>query len=136
MPYLICDKCDIYYEIEEIKEMNELSECECGNKLQLYETIDDYMNLEEPREEENQGIFNSVSKKNLVYLQMNMLKEQKEAEERERKIRDLKYRIRHTIANRENDSNNKSIKLGKNLKNKKELLLREMELLIKSRKEK
>ncbi|WP_414470434.1 hypothetical protein [Methanobacterium sp. ACI-7] len=113
MPYLICDCCDIYYEIERIEEMEELSKCECGNELKFYESIDDYINEELSTEskEEEKGIFHSVNKKNLVYMQMNMLKEQKETENQEREIRDLKYRIRHAVSNKEklDDSENESL---------------------------
>lgn len=145
MPYLICDKCNIYYEIEKIEEMEEFHNCECGNELKFYDTLEDYMN-EDPdssiaTEEESKGIFYSINKKNLVDMQMNMLKDQKETEEHERSIRDLRYRIRHAISkNKEKSDDYEPIiakEFGDNsLKKKKELQLREMELLIKAKKEK
>lgn len=43
MGYLICDNCDIYYEIDE--DFNDFDTCEnCGNKLKFYDSFDDYYN--------------------------------------------------------------------------------------------
>ena len=71
MPYLICDKCNLYYEIQDKSEMDDFSKCECGNELQFYETIEDYMN-EDLNDDSNskKGIFYSINKKNLVILQL------------------------------------------------------------------
>ncbi len=146
MPYLICDKCNIYYEIHKIEEIEDFSVCECGNELKFYETLEEYIN-EDPNssddsEEDSKGIFYSVNKKNLVYLQMNMLKEQKETEDVEREIRDLKYRLRHAILeNKEKLKNSKNNDYNnefedKNLKKKKEKILMELELLKRSHVEK
>ena len=45
MPYLICDNCEIYYEIEEDFDLDSFDTCEnCGNKLKLYNSFDDYYN--------------------------------------------------------------------------------------------
>ena len=41
MPYLVCYKCDVYYEVETEEEIMELTHCECGEKL-IY-----FMNLED-----------------------------------------------------------------------------------------
>jgi hypothetical protein len=145
MPYLICDKCNVSYEIEKIEEMEDFHTCTCGNELKFYETIEEYMNEESSiaTEEENDGIFYSINKKNLVYMQMSMLKEQKETEEKERNERDLRYRIRHAIAENKEKMKGQDYEPiivkefgDKSLKKKKELLLREMELLIKSKNEK
>lgn len=119
MPYLICNKCNTYYEIK--GNDNDLSACECGNPLKFYKSIEDYMN-EGPQEGSN-GIFYSINKKKLVYLEMSMLKEQKETEERERAIRDLKYRIRHA---RLKNSANPLKFTDKDLKEKKKKLLKEL----------
>ncbi|MBC7100931.1 MAG: NERD domain-containing protein, partial [Methanobacteriales archaeon] len=40
MPYLICDKCNVYYEIEDEEEIFEF--CECGNRLKYYESLEEY----------------------------------------------------------------------------------------------
>jgi hypothetical protein len=90
-------------------------------------------------DEETQGIFYSINKKNLAYMQMNMLKEQKETEEKERNERDLRYRIRHAIAENKEKMKGQDYEPiivkefgDKSLKKKKELLLMELELLKKS----
>lgn len=139
MPYLICDKCNIYYETQKIEEIEDLNVCKCGNELKFYETLDEYLN-EDPdskndSEEDSKGIFYSVDKKKLVYLQMNMLKEQKETEEEERHIRDIKYRLRHAILENKEKLKNSKNKANvdefedKSLKKKKEKILMELELL-------
>ena len=107
MPYLICDKCNLYYEIEDKHELNDFHTCECGNELQYFNTIEEYMYgepsnlnvLNECAEDsgENKGIFYSVNKKNLVNLQMEMLKEDKERKERDHLKRDLNYKINHAM---------------------------------------
>lgn len=158
MPYLICDKCNVYYEIDSAQEMDKFDSCECGNELQYYETIEEYMNEDvtdsnevddsaEDYTENNKGIFHSINKKNLVTLQMEMLKEQKEKEKNEHLKRDLKYRIRHAIANnKEKEIENseihddyepivsKEFKDKDNLKKRKKILLKEIELLKESKK--
>lgn len=73
MPYLICEKCNLYYEIEDRNEMKDFHTCECGSELKYYETIEEYMygESEDPdvvdnntsRSGENKGIFYSVNKK-------------------------------------------------------------------------
>ena len=43
MPYLICDDCEIYYEIESDFNPDTLKACEkCGLQLKYYENFDDY----------------------------------------------------------------------------------------------
>ena len=153
MPYLICDRCNVSYEIENRSEMDDFHTCECGKELQYYETIEEYMNegLEDSNSicddesRENKGVFYSVSKKNLVTLQMEMLRGNKERKEKERLKRDLNYRINHAIAvNKEKEPNNSKNNYepilvkefgDKSLKKKKERLMREMELLKKSKEE-
>jgi|GEM_PF-2502301 len=153
MPYLICDKCNIYYEIENQREMNDFHTCECGNELKYYQTIEEYMN--EGLKELNtvnegttdpggnkKGVFYSINKKNLVTLQMEMLKEDEETKKQERLKRDLNYRINHAIIEQKEKMSNSSNRYepmivkefgDKSLKKKKERLLREMELLKESR---
>ncbi|HEX3013256.1 MAG TPA: hypothetical protein VHO92_03145, partial [Methanobacterium sp.] len=85
------------------------------------------------------GIFYSVNKKNLVTLQMEMLKENKERKEREHLKRDLNYKINHAME----AANEKMLDSSKNeyepliakeygdspFKKQKETLMRTMELL-------
>lgn len=160
MPYLICDKCNVYYEIENKREINDFHVCRCSNELKYYETIDEYMNeglddsenLDdniEKHSEDTKGIFYSVNKKNLVTLQMEMLKEEKETKKRERYLRDLNYRIRHAMARKREkeimDSESydhyeplisREFKDKNSLKKRKQMLLKEMELLKKAKEEK
>ena len=148
MPYLICDKCNISYEIKDISEMDDFHTCTCGNELKFYETVEEYMyeeiDTENEHEEDTKGAFYSINKKNLVFMEMNMLKEHEETEKRERDLRDLKYRIRHAIkGNKEESEVPKDYEPiiarefgDKSLKKKKELLLKEMELLKESKERK
>lgn len=148
MPYLICDKCNLYYEIEDKNEIMDFHTCECGNELQYFNTIEEYMYGEpqnsyiaddKAEESEGKGIFYSVNKKNLVNLQMEMLKENKERRERDHLKRDLNYKINHAMeVAREkgsNDSKNEYEPLivkeyGDNpFKKQKEKLMRTMKLL-------
>lgn len=41
MPYLICENCDIYYEIHTKNEMPDT--CECGNRLKYYDFLEEYL---------------------------------------------------------------------------------------------
>jgi hypothetical protein len=148
MPYLICDKCNLYYEIENEAEMNDFHTCECGNELQYFNTIDEYMygeskdpyNVDNNAEEsDGKGIFYSVNKKNLVTLQMEMLKEDKERKEKEHLKRDINYKINHAMeAAMEKGTDNSKKEYepmivkeygDKPFKKQKEKLMRTMELL-------
>ena len=148
MPYLICDKCNLYYEIDDRSEMNDFHTCECGNELQYFNTIEEYMygkpqnsHIADDNAEESdgKGIFYSVNKKNLVTLQMEMLKENKERREREHLKRDLNYKINHAmeVAREKGSDNSKNEyeplivkEYGDNpFKKQKEKLMRTMELL-------
>ncbi|MEN6294348.1 MAG: hypothetical protein ABFD07_20330 [Methanobacterium sp.] len=145
MPYLICDKCNLYYEIEDRNEMEDFHTCECGNELQYFNTIEEYMygepsnSPDDSAEVDEKGIFYSVNKKNLVTLQMEMLKENKERKEREHLKRDINYKINHAMeVTREKSSNNSKNdyepmivkEYGDNpFKKQKEKLMRTMELL-------
>ena len=148
MPYLICDKCNVSYEIENISEMDDFHTCSCGNELKFYETVEEYMyegiDTKNEHEEDTKGAFYSINKKNLVLMEMNMLKEHEETEKREHELRDLKYRIKHAIKeNKEESEVPKDYEPiiarefgDKSLKKKKELLLKEMELLKESKEKK
>lgn len=150
MPYLICDKCNVSYEIRNISEMDGFHTCKCGNELQYFDTIEEYMN-EGPKSlnvadndpsGQRKGIFYSINKKNLVTLQMEMLKENEENEKKERLKRDLNYRINHAIAeNKKKQMKNNYEPMivkefgDKSHKKKKEMLLHETELLKESEEE-
>lgn len=41
MPYLVCYKCDVYYEVKTEEEVYELTHCECGEKLYFFENLED-----------------------------------------------------------------------------------------------
>ncbi|MEN6293796.1 MAG: hypothetical protein ABFD07_17490, partial [Methanobacterium sp.] len=43
MPYLVCESCDIYYEIPDKEEMSKLSNCDCGNPLKYYDSLEEYL---------------------------------------------------------------------------------------------
>ena len=148
MPYLICDKCNLYYEIEDRTEMDDFHTCECGNELQYFNTIDEYMYGESKdpysvdnneKDSDGKGIFYSVNKKNLVTLQMEMLKENKERKEREYLKRDLNYKINHAMESAREKGTNNSRKEYEPMivteygdspfKKQKEKLMRTMELL-------
>lgn len=44
MPILVCDNCNIYYEISKKEELKDLNTCKCGNRLKYYNSVDDYIN--------------------------------------------------------------------------------------------
>ena len=57
MPYLICNECEIYYEIEPDFDPHTLKNCEkCGLQLKYYENLDDYYKNEN---QDNTGKKNS-----------------------------------------------------------------------------
>ena len=41
MSYLVCYKCDVYYEVETEDEIRGLTHCECGEKLYFFENLED-----------------------------------------------------------------------------------------------
>lgn len=43
MAYLVCDQCDVYYEVHSKGAPEELGYCDCGNELKYYETLEDYL---------------------------------------------------------------------------------------------
>ena len=147
MPYLICNKCNVYYDIENKNEMDDFHTCECGNELKYFDTMEEYMYGEpensgivnDVEESDGKGIFYSVNKKNLVTLQMEMLKENKEREERDHLKRDINYKINHAMEVAREKGTNSSKKEYEPMivkeygdspfKKKKEMLMRTMELL-------
>ena len=65
MPYLICNECEIYYEIEPDFDPEALKTCEkCGLQLKYYENFDDYYDDENinPNAYEDEENFNTHSK--------------------------------------------------------------------------
>lgn len=43
MAYLVCDQCDVYYEIHSDGAPMELGYCDCGNQLKYFESLEDYL---------------------------------------------------------------------------------------------
>ncbi|KAF5062765.1 HEAT repeat [anaerobic digester metagenome] len=43
MPYLICEQCNIYYEVNSEEEITKFGNCECGNPLNYYESLELYL---------------------------------------------------------------------------------------------
>jgi hypothetical protein len=44
MPYMICKKCDIYYEIADESAEKDLKTCQCGFNMKFYDKLEDYLN--------------------------------------------------------------------------------------------
>lgn len=66
MPYLICDNCEIYYEIEENFNLNSFDTCEnCDNKLKLYNSFDDYYNDNAEPQRENKILVKLMLKRKI-----------------------------------------------------------------------
>lgn len=42
MAFLVCNKCDIYYEIHAKNEPEEIGKCECGNQLKFYHSLEEH----------------------------------------------------------------------------------------------
>lgn len=51
MSYLICYKCDIYYEVENEEEARQFTHCECGEELVYFENLEDSYTQTEPVDE-------------------------------------------------------------------------------------
>jgi superfamily II DNA helicase RecQ len=47
MPYMICKKCDVYYEIADEHAEKDLKICQCGFRMKLYDKLEDYLNSDE-----------------------------------------------------------------------------------------
>jgi hypothetical protein len=45
VPVLVCQKCQIYYEIDSKEELDDLSPCNCGEDLEYYESLDEYLKI-------------------------------------------------------------------------------------------
>ena len=137
MPYLICDKCNLYYEIKDKFEMEDFHTCECGNELQYFKTIEDYMKRSENITNTKTSHFYTNSKKDILTFETEIFRDHEEAKKRERSKRELNYRIKHAIAERnEKLSNSYKIKNYKpqivnELKdiNEKKKLINEIKLL-------
>ena len=134
MPYLICNKCNIYYEIENIDNVPDT--CECGNPLKYYDAIEEYMNGGENKAY-NAENHHKLSNEGLLII-TNTLRDDEEREQKEHHLRELNYQIRHSEEEQEEKTKIHPesyvspliIELkGNEYKNKKEMLLREIELL-------
>lgn len=70
MGYLICDNCDVYYEVDE--DFNDFDTCEnCGDKLKFYNSFDDYYNEKsEPQREKIAARKGYAEKKSSKYNTM------------------------------------------------------------------
>jgi thioredoxin-related protein len=61
MPFLICDKCNIYYEIDDMEEKKSLDHCECGSTLKYSENLDDYSEPDSGKTQYKKPIRESIS---------------------------------------------------------------------------
>ena len=43
MPFMICKKCDVYYEIADENAEKDLKVCQCGFTMKYYERLEDYL---------------------------------------------------------------------------------------------
>ena len=43
MPFMICKKCDVYYEIADIDAGKDLKVCQCGFTMKYYDRLEDYL---------------------------------------------------------------------------------------------
>jgi superfamily II DNA helicase RecQ len=53
MPYMICKKCDVYYEIADENSEKDLKTCKCGSKMKYYGKLEDYLNSQDRNIYEN-----------------------------------------------------------------------------------
>jgi superfamily II DNA helicase RecQ len=53
MPYMICKKCDVYYEIADLNAKNDLKSCQCGSKMKYYEKLEHFLNSTERKNNGN-----------------------------------------------------------------------------------
>jgi superfamily II DNA helicase RecQ len=44
MPFMICKKCDVYYEIADKNAIKDLKVCKCGLTMKYYERLEEYLN--------------------------------------------------------------------------------------------
>ncbi len=54
MPYMICKKCDVYYEIADEIVGKDLRTCQCGSKMKYYEKLEDYLKSKNENSNEKQ----------------------------------------------------------------------------------
>jgi len=53
MPFMICKKCDVYYEIADESVEKDLKVCQCGLTMKYYERLEDYLNSVDCKTNEN-----------------------------------------------------------------------------------
>lgn len=77
MPYLICEECNGYYELQEGESPENFDHCQCGGNLKYFENMDDYAanekrnyDTDKSRQYGNMGIYNDIeSDKTHSYLE-------------------------------------------------------------------
>ncbi len=57
MPYLVCDKCNAYYKLEDGESADGFYRCACGNKLKYYESMGSYIKDLKDRDVSAKNIF-------------------------------------------------------------------------------
>jgi superfamily II DNA helicase RecQ len=53
MPFIICKKCDVYYEIADENVGKDLKVCQCGFTMKYYERLEDYLSSVNCKTSEN-----------------------------------------------------------------------------------
>ena len=53
MPFMICKKCDVYYEIADESAEKDLKVCQCGLTMKYYERLEDYLSSVDSKTGEN-----------------------------------------------------------------------------------
>ena len=53
MPFMICKKCDIYYELADENAEKDLKVCQCGSTMKYYGRLEDYLNSVDCKTDEN-----------------------------------------------------------------------------------
>jgi hypothetical protein len=90
--YLICHKCYGYYPLKENESLEDFLECECGNDLEFYENIDDFIknkNLKDLVEDNSEIVDDNYNELQEIE---NVLKNK--SEKRKKFFKDLSMRIK------------------------------------------
>ncbi|HEX3012695.1 MAG TPA: hypothetical protein VHO92_00275, partial [Methanobacterium sp.] len=90
--YLICPKCYGYYPLKENESPDDFLECECGNDLEFYENIDDFVKLKCLKDSDKNNL--NILNDNYNELQEieNILKNK--SEKRKEFLKELSMRIK------------------------------------------
>ncbi|MGB9979560.1 hypothetical protein [Methanobacterium sp.] len=90
--YLICHKCYGYYPLEENELPADFLECECGNSLEFYENIDDFIKVKDfKNSDRNDSEILDTTYNELQEIE-NVLK--RKSEKRKKFLKDLSMRIK------------------------------------------